>query len=98
MAFSDVLNRLNATALGRFGVVAELDGQEVQGDFGAAQDERMVGGMPVSASNPMFVLADGDVPSEPVGKQLVHDGETYNVMAVEADGQGLTTLHLQVGI
>jgi hypothetical protein len=97
MAFATAQARCNATALRRFGALVQLDGVEVQGDFSAAQKSREVGGIEISAADPMCTVADADVPANPVGKTLIPDGATtYYVIDLKADGLGLTVLVLSL--
>jgi hypothetical protein len=99
LSAADAISRLNARALRRFGVLVQLDGVPVQGDYVAGQRARDVDGMPVSATDPMCTVSTSDVPAAPVGKLLVHPTEgTFKVMDLEADGFGLTVLKLQKGL
>jgi len=95
VAFADILDRLNARALGRFGVPVLLDGATVQGDFAAPLKGMEVAGMGFSAREPICTVATSDVPANPVGKQLVHDAVSYTVRETRDDGMGLTQLVLQ---
>lgn len=94
MAFAVAQARCNTTVLQRFGVPVQLDGVTMQGDFTAAQKEHEVGGVGMSALDPMCTVADANVPAQPVGKALVANGVTYIVREVRADGLGLTVLTL----
>lgn len=87
----------NARALARLGGRVLLDGVDVLGDFTAALGEREVGGMLISATEPMCVVLDGDVPARPVGKQLVVNGVVYTIRQVKADDLGFTVLSVQRG-
>lgn len=97
MAFATAQARCNATALRRFGALVQLDGVDVLGDFSDAQKAREVGGMEISALDPLCTVLDADVPANPVGKTLVPDGvTTYYVIDLKGDGAGLTVLVLSL--
>lgn len=89
--------RLNAKALRRFGAEHLLDGQTVQGDFvQPGKTFTLSDGIPMQASTPVVVVADGDVPDAPVGKAFVPDvGGNYTVRLDRPDGFGLTVLDLE---
>lgn len=95
MAWLDALNRLNAAALRRFGVVHQLNGGPVQGEFvKPGKIFTLSDGVGITSRVPTLVVADGDVPVEPVGKLAVCEGDTYKVEESLPDGQGLTVLEL----
>lgn len=102
--FKTAQDRLNAAALGRFGIPASaadahtIDGAPVAGDFTRALKEHDVDGMGVAAREPILTIADGDVPANPVGRTVVAEGVSYKVREIRADGLGLTQLVLQKGI
>lgn len=87
----------NANALRKFGGLVKLDGVDVLGDFTAALGEREVSGMLVSATEPMCIVLDSDVPANPVGKFLQVGTVVYTVRKAKADDMGFTVLSLQVG-
>lgn len=97
VAFETLQNRINATALKRFGALHSLNGAPVQGDFVKPGKRFTISGVDMMASAPMLVAADGEVPANPVGKSAVCEGVTYTVMDAKPDGHGMTVLILQRG-
>lgn len=96
MSWDTKLDRLNTLVLRRFGVQQLLDGAPVQGDFvKPGKTFTLSDGIPVMARVPTLVVADGDVPADPVGKAAVCDGLTYTVEECCPDGFGLTVLELK---
>ena len=53
-------------------------------------------GAPVESTRPVFYCRTADVASAVHGDTLVISGTTYNVVGVEPDGAGMTTLILEV--
>jgi hypothetical protein len=97
MTFAALQTRLNVTALKRFGAQHLVDGVAVQGDFVKPGRKFTISGVDMTASVPMLVAADGEVPANPVGKPATCEGVTYEVMDAKPDGHGLTVLILQKG-
>lgn len=101
--FKTAQDRLNAAALGRFGIpasapdAATIDGVPVSSDFIAATKEHDVDGMGMTSREPTLTVLDADVPAAPVGRTVVAQGGTYTVIDLRADGLGLTQLVLQKG-
>lgn len=96
MSYAARLASLNAKALLRFGAQHLLDGQTVQGDFILpGKTFTLSDGMEVQARVPMLVVADGDVPVDPVNLSAVCDEVDYTVEEALPDGFGLTVLHLK---
>lgn len=98
MSFAALQDRLNAVALRRFGVQHMLDGQTVLGDFVAPGKRFTVSDVVFEADQPMLVVADGEMPADPVGKLAVCENVTYTVMDARPDGHGLSVLYLQQGL
>lgn len=96
MSFDAARDRVNATALQRFGEEHLLDGVTVRGDFvKPGKTFTLSDGMGIAARVPTLVVADGDVPADPVGKIANCEGEDYSVELDTPDGLGLTVLELQ---
>lgn len=96
-AFAQLLDRVNATALARFGGQHTLDGVAVQGDFVLPGKTFTISDFQekIQARTPLLIVADGDVPAAPVGKPAVCDGVNYTIEEARPDGFGLTVLELQ---
>lgn len=87
---------VNARALRAFGRVHQVDGVDVRGDFTRPGKVYTVGdGMQVAATVPTLVIADADVPADPVGKTAVCDGDSFVIAERRPDGCGLTVLELE---
>lgn len=96
MTYAARQTRLNAKALRRFGVLHQINGAPVQGDFvKPGKTFTLSDGQQIQATVPMLLVADGDVPVDPVGKPAVCDGDAYTVQEARPDGLGLTVLELQ---
>lgn len=96
MTYADRQTRLNVKALARFGALHSLDGVQVQGDFALpGKTFTLSDAQQIQANVPMLLVADGDVPANPVGKPAVCNGQAYTVEEARPDGLGLTILELQ---
>lgn len=73
-----------------FGVLATLNGAPVRGVFDAAYGDAF--GM-VSGNSPVFRLPSSVAVA--IGDTLLVNAITYQVVVIEADGTGMTTLRLE---
>jgi len=96
MTFLDTqIARVNTAVLARLGEPVTVNGQSVTGDFAQPWQQGFLEGVSASASQPQVVLADEDVPANPVGLSVVARGGTYTIAEARPDGYGLTTLLLE---
>lgn len=93
--FDDLLPTVNATVLAQLGEPLTVDGQAVQGDFAQPWEQGFLGGVAAASSQPQAVLADADVPADPVGKTLTARGQDYTIADSRPDGYGMTVLLLE---
>jgi hypothetical protein len=90
------LSRLNAKALGRFGASHQINGAPVQGWFvQPGKTFTLSDGIGIAARVPTLVVADGDVPVNPVGLGAVCENQAYTVQDVTPDGLGLAVIELE---
>lgn len=88
--------RLNAKALKRLGALHSLNGVDVQGVFTKpGKNFSLSDGIGIAARVPTLVVADGNVPANPVGKPAVCEATNYTVQEALPDGHGLTVLELE---
>lgn len=98
MGVEDATDRAAFVDTGDFGVSALYNGSDTisvvfDNEFlGALEGEANVA---VEATEPRAIARTADVPSAAQGDTLVIGGVTYNVVGVEADGTGMTTLVLE---
>lgn len=98
MTFADRQTRLNVKTLKRFGDLHLLNGVSVQGDFVKPGKKFTLNDVTFEAHQPMLVVADGDVPADPVGLPAVCEAVTYTMQDVKPDGHGMTVIYLQTGL
>jgi hypothetical protein len=96
VSYASLQARVNATALARFGIDHVVNGVTIRGDFVRPGKIFTLGdGMEAIARVPMLIVADGDVPDQPVGKLATCDGQDYEIEETKPDGLGLTVLELR---
>lgn len=79
-----------------FAVALTLDGVPlVEAIFDNAYALGGVGPIGAATTAPAITLPTANVPADPVGKAVVHSGDTYTVIAHEPDGTGVSVLLLE---
>ena len=97
MAVESAADRAEFVSTDDFGVAATYNGSTtVNGIFDNEYLEAIEGALVgVEASQPRFTCRTADVSSAAHGDTLAIAGVTYNVVGVEPDGTGMTTLELE---
>lgn len=96
MAFADLQNRVNTTALNRLGEDIVLDGITVRADFSEPFATGYMEGVSAEARDPQVTLLTSDVPAPVHGKTVTARGKAFQVVSHRPDGFGLSTLMLEL--
>lgn len=94
MAFTEDLSAFMNTA--EFASSVTLDGVTVPAIFDAAFALGSVGAYGMASSQPTLTLPTASVPASLVGKTAVVNGTSYQVVAHEPDGTGVSRLLLEL--
>lgn len=79
-----------------FATSVTLNGVTVPAIFDAAFALGSVGSFGMASAQPSLTLATASVPASPVGKTAVVNGTSYQVVAHEPDGTGVSRLLLEL--
>jgi hypothetical protein len=74
---------------------AEIDGRPVRGMFSAPWLAPQIGKLNTGIVEPRLVIRDGDAAGVEKGSIVTFDDLDYEVVAIEPDGTGMTTLVLR---
>ena len=85
---------LNALICGDLSIAARWNGKLIRCQFENEFAQQLPGEVGVAAASPRAYCRTEDVSTAAVDDTLVIDGTTYNVIAVEPDGTGVTVLVL----
>lgn len=97
MSFAQALDRLNESVVSRlWDTQVEIGGRLVNCLWEQDYVVAGMGGMGMSTSRPAITLLSSDVPLQADGLSFVIRGKTYTVTEQQPDGQGLTTLLLEL--
>ena len=88
----DLVSDMDETILDTLADDAEIDGRPVRGMFAAPWLAPQIGHLKTSIVEPQFALLDHDAAGVVKGSVVVFASLTYEVMTIEPDGTGWTTL------
>ena len=94
--FSTIAARLDTAVFSRLSDPATIDGRPVRGMFRAPWMQPAMGSMQTGLNEPTLVVRDADVSNAGQGSLVVNAGKTFDVVGIEPDGTGTTTLVLRL--
>ena len=94
--FSTLSARLDASVFSRLSDPATIDGRPVRGMFRAPWMQPTMGTMQTGLNEPTLVVRDVDISDAAPGSLVVNSGKTFDVVSIEPDGTGTTTLVLRL--
>ncbi len=94
--FSTIAARLDTAVFSRLSDPATIDGRPVRGMFRAPWMQPAMGSMQTGLNEPTLVVRDADVANTGQGSLVVNAGKTFDVVGIEPDGTGTTTLVLRL--
>jgi len=96
MNFKQAFTAHDTAIIDAVGDDALLDGEPVRGLFSAPWLQPDVGTLRTGIKEPMFTAQDSIVANAKKGSEFEHDKKKYNVVNIEPDGTGMTTLILRI--
>lgn len=94
--FSALAARLDSAVFSRLSDPATIDGRPVRGMFRAPWMQPAMGTMQTGLNEPTLVVRDADIAAAAPGSLVVNAGKTFDVVSIEPDGTGTTTLVLRL--
>lgn len=94
--FSAIAARLDTAVFSRLSDPASIDGRPVRGMFRAPWMQPVMGTMQTGLNEPTLVVQDADVADAAQGSLIENAGKTFDVVSIEPDGTGTTTLVLRL--
>ena len=94
--FSTIAARLDTAVFSHLSDPATIDGRPVRGMFRAPWMQPAMGSMQTGLNEPTLVVRDADVSNAGQGSLVVNAGKTFDVVGIEPDGTGTTTLVLRL--
>lgn len=94
--FSVIAARLDTAVFDRLSDPASIDGRPVRGMFRAPWMQPAMGTMQTGLNEPTLVVRDADAADADQGSLVENAGKTFDVVSIEPDGTGITTLVLRL--
>jgi len=93
--FSALAARMDTVIYARLSDLVTLDGAPLRGMFSTPWLQPRMGAMRTGFVEPLLVVRDADSAGAAEGSVVEAGGKTFDVVSVEPDGTGLTTLVLR---
>ena len=94
--FRDIFAAADVAILSRLGEDATLDGQAVRGELSTPVDQPGISGMVVGMQQHAFRLPDPQAAAAVIDSALVTLGQTFRVVNIVPEGNGITVLVLRL--
>jgi len=94
-SFKEAFDQHDKAILGAVGDDALLDGEPVRGKFDAPWLQPDIGTLRTGIREPIFTAQDEVLAAAKKGSEFEIDAKKYDVMNIEPDGSGVTTLVLR---
>lgn len=93
--FQALATRMDDAVFARLTDAATLDDEPVAGAFQAPWTQPRLGALRTEVIEPTLLLRDAPAAPAQLGSIVTHAGRTYEVVGIEPDGTGVTSLVLR---